>query len=128
MKKILTPKYVISLSILLAADTVVFGGTNPQEAPSFMLIVGFVLFCATAYSVFEIVTRLISLYGLPVRHKRRFLKAATALLAGLVALQSIGQLAARDAVVLSLLTLLFYLYTTYAKGTRQHAGDKQQQV
>lgn len=121
MKKLIASRQVVQLSGLIIADVAVFGTTNPQQAPSYMLIVGFILFSLTAYTIFRGVLALLSLYGLPIRHKRRLLKTMTLWAAGLVALQSIGQLAFRDVLVLSVLTFLLYLYTTYAKKSRQLA-------
>lgn len=127
MKKILTRSQAIQLSGLLVADSLVFGMTNPNQVPSIMLIIGFLLLSATAYYVYLGLLSVLKLYGVPIRYKKRLLKAATGLTAGMVALQSIGQLVVRDVLVLSLLTGMLYLYTAYAKNLKQ-APTKQQQV
>lgn len=112
------------ISLLLLADILVFGATNPNDTVSFMLIVGFVLLCATAYYLLDGILMLAKLYGLPLRHKKRFLRSMTLLISGLVAFQSLGQLSVRDILVLSPLTVLLYMYIAYSKSSRQNLADK----
>jgi hypothetical protein len=112
------------ISFLLAADGLVFGATNPNETASFMLIVGFVLLCATVYYLLDGLLTLTKLYGLPLRHKKRFLRTMTLLVSGLLAFQSLGQLSFRDVLVLSPLTILLYLYIAYSKSARQNLAAK----
>jgi hypothetical protein len=113
------------ISLLLAADGLVFGATNPNDTASFMLIVGFILLCATAYYLLDGLLTLTKLYGLPLRHKKRFLRAMTLLVSGLVAFQSLGQLSVRDVLVLSPLSVLLYLYIAYSKSSkRQVAAER----
>jgi hypothetical protein len=54
-------------------------------------------------------------YGLRVKHRKRVSLTATALIAGLVALQSIGQLSAHDLAVVVPLVALGYFYFSYNK-------------
>lgn len=122
MKRFVT-KHTIQFGALLIMDSAVFGGVNPQQAPSYMLIVGFLLLSLTAYVMFRLLLGLLGLYGVPIRHRRRLLRMLTVFTAGVIALQSIGQLASRDIFVLSLLSVLLYLYVTYAKNLKQ--PDKQ---
>ena len=107
------------ISGLLLADAVVFGATNPNDTVSFMLIVGYILLCITLYYLLDAILALGKLYGVPLKHKKRFLKTATLVTAGVVALQSIGQLSPRDIMVLVPLITLFYLYIAYARSSRQ---------
>jgi hypothetical protein len=107
------------ISSLLAADAVIFGVTNPNDTLSFMLIVGYILLCATIYYLLDGILSLGRLYGVPLKHKKRFLRSAVFLISGLVALQSIGQLSSRDALVLAPLSVLLYLYIAYSRGGRQ---------
>lgn len=107
------------LACLLAADSLVFGDTNPDTTHSFMLIVGFLLFSISVCYVLNLLLILPGLYGFPIRHRQRLLITLTALSGSLVAMQSIGQLSARDVLVLSFLTLLLYMYTSRAKSMRQ---------
>ena len=84
-----------------------------------MLIVGFLLFSATAYYLFKGLLILLGLYGVHIGHQKRFVVAATVVISGLIALQSIGQLGPKDVVVMIILALLFYLYTSYAKASQR---------
>lgn len=107
---------------LLVADSVLFGTTDPRDAPSFMLIVGFLLMSATIYYMLDGLLALTKLYGLPVRHRKRVLRTTTLLIGGLLALQSIGQLSARDILILAPLTSLVYFYVAYSRGTKERAA------
>ena len=89
-----------------------------------MLIVGYLLLCATLYYLFDGLLSLGRLYGVPVRHKKRFLRTAILLAGGVIALQSIGQLSPRDILVLAPLSILLYLYVAYARSTRQGLASK----
>ncbi len=117
--------HTLSLGGLMVADAVVFGTTNPRSAPSFLLIVGFLLLSATIYCLFDGLLAVPAVYGFHLRHKRRLVGTLTALTGALVALQSIGQLGSRDVLVLLLLTLLLSLYAASAKSMRQNLQAKQ---
>lgn len=108
----------------MAADLLVFGAVNPTDAPSFMLIVGFLLLSATVYFVLDGLVAFIGLYGLPARHRRRVLRTAALVISGILALQSMGQLSARDIVILMPLTALLYFYLAYSKSARRVAGER----
>jgi uncharacterized membrane protein YfhO len=112
------------ISLLLAADGLVFGATNPNDTASFMLIVGFILLCATVYYLLDGLLTLTKLYGIPLRHKKRFLKSMTLLISGLAALQSLGQLSSRDVLVLAPLSVLLYLYIAYSRSAKQSLAAK----
>lgn len=116
------------ISALLAADTAVFCATNPNDTLSIMLIAGYILFCVTLYYLLDAVLSLGRLYGLPLRHKKRFLRSAVLLISGLAALQSIGQLSSRDILVLAPLSVLFYLYVAYTRSSRQRLASKRAQL
>lgn len=116
------------LSGLLLADFVVFGTSNPDDTASFMLIVGYLLLCVTLYYLLDGVLSLGRFYGVPLKHKKRFLRTAVLVLAGVIALQSIGQLSSRDVMVLVPLTSLFYLYVAYTRAGRQRALDRRGQL
>jgi hypothetical protein len=119
--KIIARRRFWQLAGLLGADGLIFGGMNPDTSHSFMLIVGFLLFSASVYYVLDGLLTLPGLYGLRIRHKRRLVVSLTTLSAGLMALQSIGQLSLRDLLVLSPLALLSYIYISRAKSMRQRA-------
>lgn len=107
-------RQVWQLAGLLAADAAVFGGTDPQQVASYVLIIGFGLLAATMYCLLGALLAVAGWYGISLPHKRRLQVTGTGLAAGLVALQSIGQLSSRDVLVVASLTLLVFLYTTYA--------------
>ncbi len=115
-----TRKAYLQLGCLLGADILLFGGTNPKDIPSYMLIVGFMLLSLTIYFLLKGLVVLLRLAGFPIKHTRRLLTAGTALFSGCMALQSIGQLSFRDALVLCLLICLLYVYIAYAKAERQN--------
>lgn len=107
------------ISGLLAADMLLFGTTDPRSTLSFMLIVGFLLMSATVYYLLDGVLVFLKLYGLAPRNRRRVLRTATVLICGILALQSIGQLSARDLLILGPMTVLAYFYLAYSKGSVQ---------
>ena len=104
---------------LLAADILLFGTTDPRDTVSFMLVVGFVLLSVTLYYLLDGLLALTKLYGLPVRHRKRALRAMALTASGLLALQSIGQLSVRDVVILAPLTVLMYFYIAYSKSSKR---------
>lgn len=117
--KFITRKPVQRLLGLLAVDGVVFGSTNAGNAPSFMLIVGFLLLVVTFYYLVCGLLALSRLYGLTVKRKYRLAGSLTALIGFLVALQSIGELNTLDVAVLLPLVIIAYVYSFYGKaGTR----------
>lgn len=103
--------------VLLVADGLFFTLTNPNAVPSSILIVGFVLFALSLYGLLRLLLAGMAFYGVPVnRHSKRI-----ALVLGLcgsvaIALQSLGELTARDLLVLSLLSVIAYVYTSYGRG------------
>lgn len=123
--KIVSRSQFWSLAALLAADTVFFATTDPHEVPSFILIIGFLLLTATIYCAVRGLLALIRWYGLlpSDSHRRRLARVVTGLAAGLIALQSIGQLGVRDILVLLPLTLLAYLYITYGRVGKRGASS-----
>jgi len=104
------------IMLLLAADAVVFGLTDPQQVPSFMLAGGFLLLAITLYQIVLGLLQAANWYGLPgSAHRKRQARTLTGLVAGLVALQSIGELGSRDVLVLLPLAFIAYLYISYGK-------------
>jgi hypothetical protein len=116
------------ISGLLLADALVFGATNPNDTLSFMLIIGYILLCITLYYLFDGILSLSRLYGIPLKHKKRFLRTAILVVSGVVALQSIGQLSSRDIMVLAPLTTLLYLYIAYSRASRQRLAARRTQL
>jgi len=104
------------LAALVAADLAVFGGTDPHNAPSIMLFIGFLLLSASFYVLLLGALRLVAWYGLsPGRYRKRFIRLSAGVFSGLVALQSIGELSRRDVLVVLPLALIAYIYVSYAR-------------
>ena len=79
-------------------------------------MLGFILLTATLYYLVGIVLLAARLYGLSFgRHHRRLALFATGAVAGMLALQSIGELSVRDALVLGPLALVLYVYLGYGR-------------
>lgn len=117
--KILTNKHFRRLAALLAADGLFFSLTNSTSVPSILIIAGFLLLMATLYQLIYAVMGLLRVYGLPIKQKRRVTAYMTAIIGFLVALQSIGELASKDILVLAPLAAIGYMYNAYAKNTRR---------
>ncbi len=110
------------ISGLLAVDGVIFGLTDPQQVPSFVLAGGVILLVVTLYELLLAVLHAAGWYGLPGgAHRKRQSRVLTGLVGGVIALQSIGELGQRDVVVLLPLALIVYLYISYGKADRAPA-------
>lgn len=114
----LNHRHVAAAVALLGLDIVFFNLTNPSTAPSGLLIVGFVLVALSLYVLLRLILAVASVYGVPMRERGRrpalFIGVGLAIV---VALQSLGELSLRDVVVLLLLTVIAYVYTTYGRRT-----------
>jgi hypothetical protein len=115
-------KHVWKFVCLLAVDVTVFSSTNARNVPSFMLITGFVLLVATLYYLIYNLLTFARLYGLSIKRKRRLASVLTGLIAGLVALQSIGELNSRDTLVLLPLVIIGYAYSFYGTTGTRNSG------
>lgn len=115
-RKILTHPHFWFVTGTVALDAAFFGLTDPDRVPSPLLILGFLLLVATVYAVLRGCFTVLSWYGVPMKRRgTRLARVVTGLAAGLIALQSVGQLAPRDVLVLLPLTVMAYLYATYGK-------------
>jgi uncharacterized membrane protein YfhO len=118
--KLLTHPRIRVILILLIADSLLFSLTNPDNVPSLMLISGFLLLAATFYYLVLGLMAVAGWYGLSTpKHRRRFARLTTGVVAGVIALQSIGELSARDILVLLPLAILAYLYVSYGQVNRR---------
>ncbi len=105
---------------LIVADVVFFGVTNPANVPSYMLVVGFVLFMASFYYLVLGLFRLGKWYGLDYSAKQvRLARIITSVTAIIVALQTTGQLSHREIFVLIPLALIAYAYMSYIHPKRE---------
>jgi hypothetical protein len=101
--------------VLLIADGLFFGLTDPARVVSTGLMVGFLLAVASLYYLYGLLLAAGKLYGLSFGRPRRSAVFATGISAGLLALQSIGELSFRDILVLSPLALVLYVYLGYGR-------------
>lgn len=110
-------------ALLLGVDALAFLTTNAATVPSFMLITGFLLVWLTLWGVCYGVCAATAFYGVRIRRKKRFSFYMSALLSGVLALQSIGELSMRDILVLLPLAIIGYLYSVYFRAsTRNFQG------
>lgn len=116
LKKIVFKSKLSLLLGVLALDSAFFMLTDPNRVSSILLMVGFLLITATIYVLFDRLYLIAQLYGLTLGSKpRRFSLIGTVVVAGLVGLQSMGELTARDLLVVVPLAILMYLYLSYGK-------------
>lgn len=118
MFRFLKNRPVSRLLALIMVDALFFGLSDPDKTPSFLLIVGFILFVATFYYLASCLASLAGLYGLKLKHKKPLTIYLTVIVGILVALQSVGELGARDIWVLLPLAILGYFYSSYAKAIK----------
>ena len=108
------------ISGLIIADLVFFSTTNPSNVPSYMLVVGFVLFMATFYYLVLGLFRLGKWYGLDFTNKQiRLARIITVVTGVILALQTTGQLSHREIFVLIPLAMIAYAYMSYVRLNRQ---------
>jgi uncharacterized membrane protein YgdD (TMEM256/DUF423 family) len=60
-------KHLKRLAAFFALDTLLFGASNPVSAPSWLVIVGFIVFCASLYYVIYALISASALYGVSNR-------------------------------------------------------------
>lgn len=118
--KFIKNRHVLRLTGLLAADGLLFAGSDVAKVPSFIVMVGFLLLAVTLYYFIYAGLGVTGVYGLKIRGRRQLALYLTMITAGLIALQSIGQLGQRDVTVLLPLAIIAYLYSAYAKTARRN--------
>lgn len=124
--KIVSRRQFWKISALLAADALVFGISDPQKVPSWMLAAGFLLLMVTLCQLLSVVLMAANWYGLPGRaHRKRQVRVLTGVIGGLIALQSIGELGQRDVLVLVPLAVIAYAYISYGKGQIAKSGARE---
>jgi hypothetical protein len=96
---------------LFAVDGLFFGLTNPDQVPSVLLIVGFLLLIVTIYSLTHMLLSLGKFYGIDIHRKTPGLTGLITAVSGIMlALDSTGQLTSRDMAVMIPLTVIAYGY------------------
>lgn len=114
MKRLIKNRKSQYLLIIVVVDLLFFGLTDPSKVPSVLLVAGFVLLIATFYLAFSVVLEAIDGGDevLPKRN-RNIVPISTAVLAFVIAMQSIGQLSIRDLLAVIPLAVLFLIYSSY---------------
>lgn len=114
MKTLVKNNHIRLILLMLAVNIGFFGFTNPESIPSFGLVAGFLLFTATLYVFVQGVFKLGEWYGIAYSERRkRFARIVTGVIAGAVALQSIGQLSSRDLMLIVPFAVVVYFYLSY---------------
>ncbi len=88
-----------------------------------MVIIGFGLLSLTLYQLVRGLLRLGRLYGVTIKRQRSLAVYLTLITAGLIALQSIGELNRRDLTVLLPLSILGYFYSAYLKTSQRNLSS-----
>ena len=116
--KHLTHKRFQIPAILFIIDCLVFGTTDPHNVPSFALIIAFLLLATSVYYFWKSVIWATQWYGLKFSRPARLTVVLSAVVSGLIALQSIGELTSRDILVLLPFVIVSYLYFSYGQTKR----------
>jgi hypothetical protein len=111
--KIIRLKRFWQVLAIIVIDAVFFTETNASSVAPIVLVLGFVLLMLTSYELLYGLLSLAKIYGLPVRHKHHLSLYLSAVMAVVIALQSIGELTARELIVLIPLVVLVYIYSVY---------------
>jgi hypothetical protein len=117
----LTPNHrpgAIWLLGLLIADAVLLGGTNAGKVSAGLLMLGFGLVIGSVYWLIYACLAVLRLYGLVIRQKRRLAATLAGLAACVLALQSVGELNAKDVLLLLPLITIGYSYISYSLDQR----------
>ena len=106
---------------LLMTDGLFFGLTSPSSVAPALVLVGFGLLVLTTYWLFYNLQKIVALYAPWLSRQRKLSVSLTGGLASLLALQSVGQLTARDVLIIPLAEVALYAYFGYGK--RATAGS-----
>lgn len=102
---------------LIIIDGLFFGLTNPNNIASVLLIVGFALVSLTLYWLLYNLQKVASLYVPWVTSQKYLSLSAALVVALLLALQSVGQLTPRDALLVTIASTILYAYLSYSQKT-----------
>jgi hypothetical protein len=113
--KILKKRLVWQSALLLVMDGLFFGLTDPSKVNSLFLIAGFILLGLSLYLLVQIVLSFLEKLGFKINNRRKIAVFVVILSCLLLALQSIGQLSARDVLIIIPLAILLYIYAAYVR-------------
>lgn len=109
-------RFMLITSVLLLIDAVFFSTTNPLRLSGLILIVAFVLVGINIYAFLRLGLYVLGVYGLIKSGTgRRLVLLMSINLTIALALQSLGELTARDGLVLLLLSAVAYAYLSYGR-------------
>lgn len=112
------PHHLKTIAALLIINLLFFGATDPMKVTAPYLIIAFVFLTLTVYVVITGVLTVLRFYGVSLGSKnKRITLGLTGVVAGVLALQSMGQLTGRDLLVLLPLALLAHVYFSYNRST-----------
>ena len=114
MQSIRSRPFWLSIGLLIT-DGLYFGLTNPVKVASIMLIIGFGLVVLSFYWLFYNLQKFLAVYAPWLGGQKYLCLTATAAVGTILALQSVGQLTARDALLIPLAAAVLYAYLTYGK-------------
>jgi hypothetical protein len=118
MKHLKYKRSITVIMLLMIVDYLFFSRINPVTVASIGLIGGFILLLLSIYIMVRLTLAGLSLYIRGVRRTRRRLTLfVTGIIGALLAMQSIGQLSVRDALVIVPIAIIIYVYFTYARNT-----------
>jgi hypothetical protein len=104
------------LLALSAIDIAFFTSTDPNKGSSIMLMAGFLLLIVSLYCLISRLLIVSDLYGFSIaKHINRLAFCITGLVAGFLALQSIGELTLKDALIFAPLAVIMYVYLAYGR-------------
>ena len=113
--KILKKRLFWLAILLVILDGLFFGLTNPTNVNSIFLIVGFVLLGGSIYVLTQIVLTFLIKLGFKIKNGGKIAGFIVVLSCLLLAQQSIGQLSARDVLIIIPLSVLLYIYAAYVR-------------
>jgi hypothetical protein len=115
-QKLLHNRHIQICAALLAADCLVFGLVNPQNASALWLIGGYILLGLTFFGLASLLAVSLHSYGQRAQAVgRRFLRYAAIIVVAMIGLQSIGQLTVKDVMALLPFVVIAYFYFGYNK-------------
>jgi hypothetical protein len=116
MKKLLQIPHFRLIGSILVINLVFFAFTNPVKANSALLGMGFVLLTADVYIVVRaIIWGCNTLLGHRSKVETRSAALISATIVLLVALQSVGELSAKDAIAIIIIALVSLFYISYRR-------------
>jgi hypothetical protein len=114
LKHLVKHIHQITLLACIGVDLLFYSATNPDNGSSYVLVVGFALLTISLYFVIDRLLQFMGLCGLSIgRYRHRLALCVSGVFMGLTALQSIGELTARDVVIFIPLSAILYVYFSY---------------